>query len=56
MFVGIILNGVFFFVLDLWLGNILDRCIIEKSGFFDYIERGDYVMVDRGFLINDLLL
>lgn len=54
--VGITPNGAFSFVSDLWSGNISDRCITEKSGFLDYIERGDHVMADRGFLINDLLL
>lgn len=29
---------------------------LERTGFLDYIERGDHGMADRGFLINDLLL
>lgn len=33
-------NGAFSFVSDLWSGKISDRCITEKSGFLDYIERG----------------
>ena len=54
--VGITPNGAFSFVSDLWSGNISDRRITEKSGFLDLIERGDHVMADRGFPINDLLL
>lgn len=54
--VGITPNGAIYFVSDLWSENISDRCITEKSGFLDYIERGDHVMAERGFLIIDLLL
>ncbi|XP_056022093.1 uncharacterized protein LOC130054979 [Ostrea edulis] len=53
--VGITPNGAFSFISDLWSGNISDRCITEKSGFLDYIQRSDHVMADRGFLINDTL-
>lgn len=54
--VGITPNGAFSFVSDLWTGNVSDRCITERSGFIDLIEKGDDVMADRGFLIKDLLL
>ena len=54
--VGITPNGAFSFLSDLWSGNTSDRCITEKSGFLDLIERDDHVMADRGFLIHDLLL
>ena len=54
--VGVTPNGAFSFVSELWSGNTSDRCITEKSGFLDLIERDDHVMADRGFLINDLLL
>ncbi|XP_062591744.1 uncharacterized protein LOC134253245 [Saccostrea cucullata] len=54
--VGISPNGAFTFISELWSGNISDRSITLRSGFLDLIQRGDHVMADRGFLINDLLL
>lgn len=44
------------FILNFWGGNVLDRYIIEYCGFLDIVKFGDEVMVDRGFLIRDLLL
>lgn len=50
------LLGVIIFVLNLWGGNIFDRYITKFSGFFDFVKLGYEIMVDRGFLIRDLLL
>ena len=36
-------------------GSISDREITEKSGFLEYIDPGDVVLVDKGFTIEDLL-
>ncbi|VDI44108.1 Hypothetical predicted protein [Mytilus galloprovincialis] len=43
------------FMSDVYGGNVSDRFITEKSGFMDYIEKGDDIMADRGFTIRDLL-
>lgn len=37
------------FILKLFIGSILDRCIVEESGYLEKFEFGDDVMVDRGF-------
>ena len=56
LLVGITPNGAFSFISELWAGNISDRSITQRSGFIDLIEKGDHVMADRGFPIQDLLL
>lgn len=54
--VGILFIGYFIFVFKLWIGNVSDRYIIEKSGLLDKFEEGDFVMVDKGFNIRDLFI
>ena len=49
-------NGSIVFVSDLFEDSISDRATVEKSGFLDFINPGDMVLADRGFLIEDLLL
>lgn len=44
------------FILKLFIGSILDRCIVEESGYLEKFEFGDDVIVDRGFLIRDLFV
>lgn len=53
--VGISLFGVIIFVFEGWFGKILDRYLIEKCGLISLFELGDSVMVDKGFIIVDLL-
>ena len=43
------------FISDAFEGSISDRDITVKSGFLEYIEAGDVVLVDKGFTIEDLL-
>ena len=43
------------FCSDLFEGSISDRQITIDSGFLDFIEAGDLVLADRGFVIHDLL-
>ena len=36
-------------------GNAFDKQIVKESGLLDLLEKGDSVMADKGFLIQDLL-
>ena len=51
--IGISPGGVITFVSKLYSGSISDRELTKKSGLLDLLERGDTVMVDRGFNIQD---
>ena len=50
-------NGLITFVSRLWSGKASDRHIIDKdgSGFIPYLQGGDIILADKGFLISDLL-
>lgn len=52
--IGILLYGVIIFVFFFYIGVILDKEIIRCLGIFDLVEVGDFVMVDKGFDIEDL--
>lgn len=34
---------------------MLDVEIIKLFGFFDFLEEGDYIIVDNGFVLNKVL-
>ena len=51
--IGITPSGVCSFVSDLYTGSISDKEIIIQSGFLDKLSKGDGVMADKGFLIQD---
>jgi len=53
--VGITPNGAISFVSDVYGGRASDLFIVEDSGFLNYLQPQDQVMVDRGFKIRDLL-
>ena len=53
--VGITPSGVCSFVSDLYTGSISDKEIIIQSGFLDKLSKGDGVMADKGYLIQDEL-
>lgn len=53
--IGITPSGVVSFCSDLYCGSISDPEIVKRSGFLEYLERGDYVMADKGFTIRDEL-
>ena len=56
LLVGISPDGAFTFISDLYEGSISDRDLVIASGLLDKLERGDSVMADKGFEIEDLLL
>lgn len=53
--VGIILQGIIFYVLEVWGGCVLDKFLIENCGFLENFILGDMVMVDRGFIIIEFV-
>ena len=54
--VGISPDGAFTFISPLYEGSITDRELVIVSGLLEKLERGDSVMADKGFDIDDLLL
>ena len=54
--VGITPNGVVSFASELYCGSISDPYIVEKSGFLNHIQKGDHVMANKGFIIQDQLM
>ena len=53
--VGITPSGSVCFISDLYGGSISDKEITSKSGFINKLQRGDEVMADRGFNIQEML-
>lgn len=53
--IGITPNGVVSFASELYCGSISDPDIVEKSGFLNHIQKGDFIMADKGFIIQDQL-
>ena len=53
--VGITPSGAISFVSESYEGSMSDRRLVELSGLLQLLERGDEVMADKGFLIQDLL-
>lgn len=51
--VGITPNGVISFMSDLYSGSISDLEIVKKSGYLEHLNKGDLVMADKGFTIQD---
>lgn len=51
--VGITPSGVIAFVSSLYPGSTTDKEITIKSGLLDKLKRGDEIMADKGFLIQD---
>ena len=53
--VAIIPSGAVCFISDLFSGNISDKRLLAECGLLKLLEVGDSIMVDRGFLIEDIL-
>ena len=51
--VGISPSGAIIFISDLYPGSISDKELTRKSGILELLQRGDFVMADRGFDIQD---
>ena len=54
-FVGIALGGGFTFISQVFPGSISDKQIVIKSGILNPVlwEKGDAIMADRGFTVED---
>lgn len=48
-------SGAVCFVSDLFTGNISDKRLVAECEFLKLPKVGDSIMVDRGFLIEDIL-
>ena len=53
--IGICPFGGITFVSDLWAGSISDVELTKRSGLLFLLDRGDYVMADKGFKIEEML-
>lgn len=51
--IGISPNGFVSFVSDLAPGRMSDKALTKRSGLYKMLDRGDSVMADRGFLIEE---
>ena len=51
--IGISPGGAITFISKLYPGSISDQMLTRKSGLLDLLEKGDSVMADRGFNIQD---
>jgi hypothetical protein len=53
--VGIVPKGGISFVSELYGGSISDKELAQLSGLIDKLQRGDAIMADRGFNIQEML-
>ncbi|XP_065664512.1 uncharacterized protein LOC136086163 [Hydra vulgaris] len=53
--IGISPTGAITFLSGGWGGRVSDKELTNQSGFFKYINFGDCILADRGFLIKDEL-
>ena len=54
--IGISPTGAVVFVCDLYPGSITDRELTRRCGILDMLDKGDAVMADRGFDIEEDLI
>ncbi|XP_021713249.1 uncharacterized protein LOC110681527 isoform X2 [Aedes aegypti] len=51
--IGIAPNGMIIFISNAFGGRASDKFITEKSALLSKMQKGDYIMADRGFLIKN---
>ena len=53
--IGIMPSGPVTFISDCYEGSISDKKLVQVSGLLEKLERGDEIMADKDFLIQDIL-
>lgn len=53
--IGVSCTGMIVFISEAYGGRISDKEIVIQSGFIEQLEEGDFVLADRGFLIDELV-
>lgn len=53
--IGISPSGSILYVSSAFGGRISDKEIVKQSGFLEHLQEGDFIMADRGFLIESLV-
>ncbi|XP_071127340.1 uncharacterized protein [Mytilus edulis] len=53
--IGVTPSGMVTFISRLWGGNVSDRHIVQHDEFLPKLSKGDVIMADKGFTVEDLL-
>ena len=53
--IGVAPNAVITYVSGLYPGSVSDKSTVQESGLLKHFVRGDLILADKGFLIQDLL-
>ncbi|CAC5416186.1 unnamed protein product [Mytilus coruscus] len=53
--IGVTPSGMVTFISRLWGGNVSDRHIVQHDEFLPKLSKGDVIMANKGFTVEDLL-